>query len=436
MSQSALAQESHWSLRASLRSAWSGMHGVRGLLVGATPLVIEAISPNRVTFSILVAAVYLVAAVVLARPKAADRTLIIFAFVVIAFIGIAILRMETIDPLNSAQRAYGLAKGLFVIEVDIPLGVAVALMVSSLDDLRPAAFVFVVVGVLIAVASVITRNDALLGVGRYTTQGNLIAVAGLVLCQFWIVRDFRAGALLAALAFVATLVVASRQSVAAFAIGLGFTGVYWFLAARRGRGAAPSRRYLLMPAVLYAAVVAGLAVWVALTLQPWVPMPAAITNPVTCNCVVGRFIDLGTHPGGRTLLVQQGWTLFAGHPLFGAGLGSFVGLAAYPYPHNILLEVAGEMGLVGVVVLLVPLLAGWVRLVAAGIRTGSQAAATAAVIVLAYTVVANLSGDLASQRGLWVFGLAALKLGWRRNPASGGLNTRAPVPRADGPGSG
>jgi O-antigen ligase len=427
VSTSAPARESQESVGGRLRTLWSGMHGIRGLMIGATPLLIEAISPNRVTFSVLVAALYLVAAVVLARHRPIDRALIVYAVVAIAFIALAILRMETIDPLNTAQRTYGLAKGLFVIEVDIPLGVAVALMVWSLDDLRPAAIVFVVVGVLIAVASVITRNDALLGVGRYTTQGNLIAVAGLILCQFWIVRNFRAGALLALLTFVATLIVASRQSVSAFGIGIGFTAVYWFLADRRRRGAAPTQRFWLIPTVMYGAVVLGLLTWAFLTLQPWIPMPREITNPVTCNCIVGRFIDLGIHPGGRTVMVQQGWTLFAGHPLVGGGLGSFVGLAPYDYPHNIVLEVAGEMGLLGVVVLFVPLLAGWLKLVATGIRTGSQAAATLAAIVLAYAVVANLSGDLASQRGLWLYGLVALKMAWR--PSSPEAGARRAVPK-------
>jgi len=115
-------------------------------------------------------------------------------------------------------------------------------------------------------------------------------------------------------------------------------------------------------------------------------------------------------------MLEQGWAQFTSHPLIGAGIGSFVGLAAYNYPHNIELEIAGELGLVGVLILLVPLAAGWVRLAAVGVRTASPAIASVLVLVLMYAVVANLSGDLASQRGLWVFGLVVLKLGWRKNP--------------------
>jgi hypothetical protein len=39
------------------------------------------------------------------------------------------------------------------------------------------------------------------------------------------------------------------------------------------------------------------------------------------------------------------------------------------------------------------------------------------MILLVYVVVANLSGDLGSERGLWVFGLIVLKLGWSAGSA-------------------
>ncbi len=398
---------------------WALVGGVRGLMIGALPILIEVISPNRVAISVAVAVAYLVGALVIARPRAADRQVLTYAFAAAIFVGISLWRMETIDPLNSAQRAYGLAKATYFLEAALPLSLAAALLVSSLNDVRPAVFMFLAVGLVLALLAVVLRDPALLGVSRYPTQGNLIAIAGLLLCQFWLVRDFRIVAVGALLCLVGVVITESRQSLAALVVGLGFTGVYWFLAdrvrVRAGKMSALARMWAL-PAVGYGLVLAAVIVWALLILQPWVHMPRAIRDPVACNCIAGRFVDVFVNPGGRNTLIEQGWNLFAGHPIFGAGLGSYVGLAPYPYPHNIPLEVAGEMGLVGVLILLVPLVVAWIRLTIAGLRAASPAAASLLVIVVVYAVVANLSGDLASERGLWVFGLIALKLGFNARP--------------------
>jgi hypothetical protein len=392
----------------------------RVVLVGALPLVLEAVSPQRVTVSIVIAAFYVVAALVLARPRMIDRPVLIYAGVAIAFVGLSLFRMETIDPLNAAQRAYGLSKATYYMEVAIPLAVAVALLVSSLNDLKPAVVVFMFIGVIIALATVVLHDAALFGAARYAVQGNLIAIAGLLACQFWILRDLRIVVAVQVLCVIGIVITQSRQSIAAYAIGLAFTGVYWFAADRVRAAAGKASRLAQMwalPAVGYGLLLVAVLVWAALILQPWIHMPKEIKDPVTCNCIVGRLVDVTINPGGRNILIEQGWALFVGHPFVGAGLGAFVGLAPYPYPHNIPLEVAGEMGLLGVLVLLVPLVVGWVRLTLAGIRAASPAVAAAVIIVVVYVVVANLSGDLASERGLWVFGLVLLKLGWRRNPA-------------------
>jgi O-antigen ligase len=394
---------------------WALVGGLRGVMVGALPGVITVVSPNRVTLSILIAAFYVVVALVIVRPRTIGRPLFIYAVVAAVFVALALLRMETIDPLNAAQREYGFSKASFFLEAVLPLSFAAAVLVSSLDDMRPAAVVFLIFGVLVALPTVVLLNQSLFGATRYTTQGNYIAIAGLLLAQFWLVRDLRIVIPLVLLCFAGVLVTQSRQSVAAVAIGLLVTGVYWFAADRVGAAAGkPSalKRMLLLPGVIYGSVVAVVAIWALLVLQVWIPLPHAIRDPVTCNCIAGRFIDLTIHPGGRNVLVEQGWALFVSHPIFGAGLGAYVGLAPSQYPHNIPLEVAGEMGLIGVLILLAPLLVASIRLVVGGIRSASPAAAGVLMILLVYVVAANLSGDLASERGLWVFGFIVLKLGF------------------------
>ena len=401
---------------------WSVAGGLRGVMIGALPIVLEVVSPQRVALSVAIAALYLVTALVIARPRAIDRPVIIYAAVALAFIAISLLKAQFIDPLNAAQRSYGFSKAFFFIAACIPLAVAVAFLVSSLDDLKPAVVVFIVLGVSVALLTIVLRTNEVLGIGRYTTQGNVIAVAGLLLSQFWLVRGFRRVAVLVLICLVGVLITESRQSVAAFAVGLAATGVYWLVADRYrapGRVLGTLRKMWALPAFVYTAVLLVVVVWAVVAWQQWIAVPDLVRNPVPCNCIAGRFVDVVTHPGGRNVMIEQGWTLFIGHPLVGAGLGSFVGLAPYKYPHNIVLELAGETGLVGVLLLLVPLAVGWVRLAAVGVKTASPAVASALMILLLYAVVANLSGDIASQRGLWVFGLVVLKLGWRKNPLEG-----------------
>lgn len=399
---------------------WHAAGGLRGLMVGSLPLLLEAVSPQRVALSVVVALLYLAVAVVIARPRRIDVPVLVYAGVALAFMAVSIYVSQAIDPLNAAQRSFGIGKAGYFLAAILPLSVGAALLISKLDDLKPAVVVFIVIGVATAAIAVPLRDSALFGESRYTVEGNVMASAGLLLSQFWILRNLRLGALLILLCLAGVLISESRQSVSAFVIGLAATGVYWLTADRlRARAGRPGRLtgQWLLPVVVFAAVFAVAAVWALLAVQPWIHLPVGIRDPVRCNCIAGRFVGLVTNPGGRDVLIQQSWTLFLAHPIFGAGLGSFVGLVGgYPYPHNVELEVASELGLIGVALLLVPLAVGWVRLAVTGIKLASAPAACALVLVLIYTVVANLSGDISSQRGLWVFGLMVLKLGWRANP--------------------
>ncbi len=66
-----------------------------------------------------------------------------------------------------------------------------------------------------------------------------------------------------------------------------------------------------------------------------------------------------------------------------------------------------------------PLLVGWVVLLWGGIQRASPAIAGVMMLVAVFFAVANLSGDIPSDRGLWIFGIVALKLGidaWQSRP--------------------
>ncbi len=387
--------------------------------MGALPLVILAVSPQRVGLSIAVAGAYVLAAIVLVRPARADVPVLLYVLAAAAFMLLALVRAEVAGDLSVTQKNYALAKTTYFVLAVLPMSLAAALLINQIEQIRPAAMVYIVVGIAIAVLTLSLCNPRLLGEQRYTWQGNLAALATLLLLQFWIVRLFWLGALLAVLSLLGLSAANSRQSLAAVAVGLVATAAYW-LAADRIRPVLRRRfglsRMSLLPLALVLGLVSALSAWVyveflrarGLTSLNWLHNPAS-----GCGRIAGRIVAFSQNTGSRDDLITSGWQLFANHALFGGGLGSFVGLVrGYNYPHNVPLEVAGEMGIVGVVVLLLPLLVGWVRLLAAGVRTRSHAVASLMAIVLVFLVVANLSGDLPSARALWIFGLVAFKFGF------------------------
>ncbi len=392
----------------------------RGVLIGTLPVVILAVSPQRVLLSIAVAAIYAVAALVLVRPERMDRLVLIYVGVAAAFVALSLLRAERDGSLDTAQKEYALAKAEYFDLAVLPISAAVALLVARIGDLRPAAVGYAVVGVVLSMLTVGLCNPGLFGEQRYAWQGNLAALGGLVLIQFWVLKRFWLVALLTAVSLAGVAFANSKQSVVAVAIGLLVTAAYWLLADRRG-GAGKGRwqlpRTSKLPVVLVVAALFGLAAWVYLEYArthhllagSWLPH-----NPAAqCGRVAERFVVLGESAGARDNLVATGWQLFTQSPVVGSGLGSFLGLVrGYKYPHNVPLEVAGEMGIIGVAVLLLPLIVGWVRLLGAGVRARSHAIAGLMAIVLVFAVVANLSGDLPSARALWIFGLVAFKFGF------------------------
>ena len=54
---------------------------------------------------------------------------------------------------------------------------------------------------------------------------------------------------------------------------------------------------------------------------------------------------------------------------------------------------------------------GWAALFWKGIQTASASIAGILMFVAVFFTVANLSGDIPSERGLWIFGIVAFKLG-------------------------
>jgi O-antigen ligase len=128
----------------------------------------------------------------------------------------------------------------------------------------------------------------------------------------------------------------------------------------------------------------------------------------------------GLSSNGRSQLWSEAWGLFTSHPLFGAGTGSFFGFDGLnQYPHNLFLEVAAELGLVGLVLLVVFLASSWFGVVRAARRFGLPGRPEVALVASLFTaalVNAMFSGDITTNGGLWL--AAGLVLGLRLRTAS------------------
>src|SRR5213079_207481 len=134
-----------------------------------------------------------------------------------------------------------------------------------------------------------------------------------------------------------------------------------------------------------------------------------------CYCVTYRLISLESNAGDRDKLLYRGFQLLAQDPILGSGLGSFAGAIQdslspghfYQYPHNVPLEIASETGIVGALLILFPLLLGWAALFWHGVKLASAPIASTLMLLAIFFTVANVSGDIPSERGLWIFGIVA-----------------------------
>jgi hypothetical protein len=394
---------------------WNPLLRFQTVMIGALPLMILVASPQRVALSLAVAATYLVGGIIIGRRSSGNRVMAAFVVVASVFMLVSLLRVELQGQAPSDHLDYALAKAGYFVAVVLPMSAGVALLISRAEDLKPAARMFFLMGIVLAVLTIALRQSTLLGSDRYTWQGNLMAVAGVILFQFWIVRR---GWLILVLGFVVVLGISldsSRQSVVALAIGMVTTVAYWLLAdlknSMRIRRLRLTKRSLV-PGLAAVFLTVGWTVWFLLSAGVADRIAVFSANPTPCNCVVDRFVYLLSSPGDRGLLFSAGPQFFLAHPWVGSGLASFMDVVpGERYPHNIFLEIGGELGLVGLAVLILPMARGWIFLFVAGVRRGDPAIAGLFAVLVVFAVIAALQGDIAGERAFWIFGTVALKLG-------------------------
>ena len=78
------------------RRSWIGPEAVRWALIGALPVLILVVSPQRTALSVVAGGLYLAVALALARPTRAERPLLLYAIAVAGFIALAMARADLI----------------------------------------------------------------------------------------------------------------------------------------------------------------------------------------------------------------------------------------------------------------------------------------------------------------------------------------------------
>jgi O-antigen ligase len=118
--------------------------------------------------------------------------------------------------------------------------------------------------------------------------------------------------------------------------------------------------------------------------------------------------DVDTSAQARRLVMDQAWQLFTTSPVIGHGTGSVSAFGAgrdQIYPHNILLELAAETGLLGLGLYLA--IVGMVlqRLLSrlSGASAQKPLWLTLLAMVLFSLLNAMVSGDLSDNRDMWLF---------------------------------
>jgi hypothetical protein len=397
-------------------------------MLAGLPIAVLVSSPQRVVLSALVAAAYVVMAAFSFKWSRPNRLMLAYVGAAAAWMIISWLRTKYLLHLTPDQLDYGTSKVTYFAFIVLPMGAAVAMMIDRAEDAWPAAASQLVIAVGIGLITVALLGDKFLGVDRYTWQGNLIALGTLVAIQPWLIKNLWASAAIGVLGVGGVVFAGGRQSLAAFLIALVLVAFYWAAArfvreaggtAQRARKAVADR-YAALPVALVLLTAAGIGV--------------TYVGHLPCNCVTERIVSLEVNGAGdRDKLLAHGFALLGQSPVLGTGVGSFAGVipntstigttigGVYQYPHNVPLEVAAETGLIGFLLLFVPLLATWLALFWTGIQRASPAIAALMSFVTIFFVVANLSGDLPSNRGMWVFGIVALKLGidaWQARTAA------------------
>ncbi len=390
-----------------------GLPGVVIALIGTNPF------PNKSVELFLVGWLTLGILFTLLREENALPLRMIVSGPVLLTLGLAILMVARLGA--SADPQYGSYKLQLFLAENISFLIAGFLVARTRKAMN--IWVALLLGTVVVASGVLLQNliaggakEVLPGRLALYAQADPIALArgaatGLLLGIFVLLSSPVAWKRTLALAIIPVLGVAfigagSRGPV----VGL-IAGLFVLLSLSVGDRSSRKRLLLLAVALVVSVVVVS-------QLVPGQNVSRSL------SVIVGGGKDTGGGDvsNGRYQIWSEAWTAFGDHPLTGIGTGSFsqidpVGI----YPHNIFLEAAAELGLVGLL-----LVGGLIALAAGHLgrawrhSTGEDRHHTALVgaYLTAAVVNAQFSADLPRNSSVWLgFGLA-LGLAHRIVPTS------------------
>ena len=298
------------------------------------------------------------------------------------------------------------------------------LVLSLLTGLVPAAWVLVLAGargrvawgLIAAVALVSAAGLIVFGVASPTYPGRPTLFDA---NPIWAARAIFIGALvalfgpfprLARAAAVPVMVVAGLLTVSLGPF-LGLVAGAW-----AGIGETLRCRPAARPALLAAWILVGAAV-AALVL-------VGLTGAVEpASPLLSRVLD-DPNATSRGTFLQVAAEIFARSPVLGSGLGAFASTGLDAYPHNLVAEIASELGVLGLAAV-----ASWLVLALRG-AAGSPLLVALLVASAVYTLG---SGSMASNTEFWVISaVAAARLPVRAAADAGLRPTASLVPASTG----
>lgn len=232
----------------------------------------------------------------------------------------------------------------------------------------------------------ISAQEGPIYLGRDSATGVMIATFLVLVAKTRRVR------LLAGIAvpvlLISLIAAGSRGPAVAFVVGFG---AMLALIAAGGRA---RRRLGIVVALLLAAAV----------LVPLLVPGSAIGRSL--STIVGSASGLSSN--GRSSIWSEAYTAFSQHAVFGLGTGGFAAVdPVFQYPHNIFLEVAVELGIIGLVALVTMIVSMMRRLAYVWRRTlGDQRVEASLYIGLLLMAIVNacFSGAIQDNRDIWLWG--------------------------------
>jgi O-antigen ligase len=252
----------------------------------------------------------------------------------------------------------------------------------------------------------LNAQQGAINLGRDSATGGLIAVALVLIAERMVVR-LAALAVLPAL-LVALLAAGSRGPTIGFLLGLVTLVV---LSATAG----PARRRL---------VFVGVALIGAAFLIPLVVPGSAIGRAL--SAIVGSSSGLSSN--GRSGIWAEALAAFGSHPLSGLGTGGFASIDPEMYPHNLFLETAAELGVVGLLAVasMIWLMFGRLVILWRGLHGNDRLEVTLVISLLAAGLFnAMVSGAIQDNTDVWLWGGLGLGLFARYQTPAAATQRRA-----------